>query len=213
MEFEEVEVNSERWFDLTLLLNEKFRNVEGFEGHYQISNYGRVKSLKRSLTQYNGYGYFSHSYKERILSLCRHKQGYLMVNLTKECKRHLLQVHRLVAIAFIPNPNNLPDVNHKKPVTFESCINRVDNLEWCTQKENVEHCIKLNRRCDFKGSKSPCAKKVILKDKNNNVIKEYGCFEEVAKDLNISKALVCMYLKDKIKNKKYNILYKEDGEE
>lgn len=210
MKYEEVEVNSERWFDLTLLLNEEFRDVEGFEGYYQISNYGRVKSLKRSLTQYNGYGYFSHSYKERILSLCRQKQGYLMVNLTKECKKHLLQVHRLVSKAFLDNPENKPCVNH---IDCNPSNNRIDNLEFCTQKENVEHCIKLNRRCDFKGSKSPCAKKVILKDKNNKVIKEYGCFEEVAKDLNISKSLVCMYLKDKIRNKKYNISYKEDGEE
>lgn len=210
MKFEEVEVNSERWFDLTLLLNEEFRDVKGFEGIYQVSNYGRIKSLKRTLNQYNGYGYSSHPYRERILSLYKHKYGYWAVNLSKKCKGHLHQVHRLVAMAFIPNPANKPCVNH---LDCNPSNNRIDNLEWCTQKENIEYCIKLNRRCDFKGSKSPCAKQVILRDKDGNFIKEYGCLNDVAKDLGVSKALICLYLKDKIKRKKYNISYKEDGEE
>ncbi len=98
---------------------EIFKDIEDYE-NYQISNYGTVKSLK--------YG------KERILKLAKDKGGYLTVDLFKQGKHKMCKVHRLVAQAFIPNPNNYLEVNHKDE---NPANNRANNLEWCDRKYNI----------------------------------------------------------------------------
>lgn len=170
---EEIKFNSERWFDLTPLLNEIFIEIPNYEGKYQVSNYGRVKSVKRKLLQYDGSGYSVHNYKERILSLSKHKQGYLLVNLSKNGKGHIFQVHRLVAQAFIPNPNNYPEVNHKKGNKQD---NRVCELEWCTRLYNQQEAERLNlinSPMRKKGFGHPTNKKICMLDEKGNTIKEY----------------------------------------
>lgn len=104
---------------------EIWKDIEGYEGLYQVSNTGKVRSLN-----YNRTG------RVQELRLVRDKDGYFMVHLCKngEGKHHL--VHRLVAQAFIPNPDNLPVINHKDEVKTN---NRVENLEWCTIKYNNEY--------------------------------------------------------------------------
>lgn len=122
------------------LENEIWKDINGWEGLYQISNYGRVKSLSKYL--YNGYGYFWS--KEKIMKLTNNQDGYLRIHLRNNGKRKVYSVHRLVAEAFIPNPNNLPEVNHKDEDTSNS---KVDNLEWCTSKYNSNygnHCKNLS---------------------------------------------------------------------
>ena len=101
-------------------MSEIWKDIEGYEGIYKISNLGNVKSLERTL--WNGHTY-----------------GYYTVRLSKDGKgkNHLL--HRLLAVAFIPNPNNLPIINHKDG--DKTNIN-LDNLEWSTYKDNNEHAIK-----------------------------------------------------------------------
>ena len=105
---------------------EEWRDVIGYNGLYQISSYGRVKSLR------NKYG----TYREKILKQLLNKFGYLQVNLNKEGKMKTFYVHRLVAQVFIDNPNNHPQVNHKNEDKTDNCV---DNLEWCTQKYNLNY--------------------------------------------------------------------------
>lgn len=102
--------------------NEIWLPVVGFEGLYEISNMGRVKSLKYD--------------KEKILKQDKNNNGYLKVCLFKEGKRKYFQTHRLVAIAFLENPNNYPCVNHKDENPSNNCV---DNLEWCDAKYNTNY--------------------------------------------------------------------------
>lgn len=133
--FEQVEVNSERWLDLSPLLNEEFRNIKGYEKIYQVSNYGRIKSLERYRVLPNG-GIWK--IKNKILKSHYANGNYLFVALYNGVKRQL-SVHRLVGQAFIPNPNNLPEINHI------DCIrnnNIVTNLEWCDRSYNTKYAFK-----------------------------------------------------------------------
>lgn len=101
-------------------MNEIFKDVKGYEGLYEVSNYGNVRSL----------------YTNKILKPATKKRGYQYVNLYKNKKGKMYQVHRLVAESFIPNTNNLPIINHKDE---NSQNNNVDNLEWCTYKYNSNY--------------------------------------------------------------------------
>lgn len=120
---------------------EIWRDIGGYEGCYQVSNLGRVKSLPR--LQKTRYKRIS---KERILkqfSTGREKD-YRSVKLCKDGKEKTIQVHRLVAQAFIPNPDNLPCVNHKRE--SEKWNNCIENLEWCTYEYNNNYGTH-NERC------------------------------------------------------------------
>ena len=104
-------------------MNEEWRDIEGYEGLYQISNLGRVRSLNCR----------GHKGCIGILTPRLDGKGYEMVALYKEGKARNTKVHRLVAQAFIPNPNNYPQVNHKDE---NKTNNDVKNLEWCTNEYN-----------------------------------------------------------------------------
>ena len=104
---------------------EIWKDIEGYQGIYQVSSLGKVKSLN-----------FNHAKKEKILKPFSNKDGYLRVNLCKEGKSKQYLVHRLVAKVFIPNPENKPEVNHKDE---DKTNNKVENLEWMTCKENSNH--------------------------------------------------------------------------
>jgi hypothetical protein len=131
---------------------EIWKDIEGYEGIYQISNFGRVKSLKRITTGKNGGKYKS---IEKIMIPEILNGGHLRISLFKNgYKRHL--VHRLVAIAFIPNPDNLPFINH---INNNPSHNFLENLEWCTPKQNSAHMVKHDRQA--KGEKNGDSK---LKD-------------------------------------------------
>lgn len=109
---------------------EIWKDIKGFEGLYQISSEGRVKSLpKKSGSCYRG---------ERILKTETRltKDGYCRANLQKDGKATDKRVNRLVAETFIPNPENKPTVNHKNGIKTD---NRVENLEWSTREENMQH--------------------------------------------------------------------------
>lgn len=109
---------------------EEWKPVVGYEGLYEVSSLGRVRSLDRYVK--NNYSYWLR--KGKVLSPEKNKDGYLLVSLCCNGKRYLRTVHRLVAEAFIPNPDNLPEVNH---INEDKSNNRVENLEWCTRKYNI----------------------------------------------------------------------------
>ena len=124
--------------ELSLYTDEEWRPVKGYEGLYEVSNKARVRSLTRyfpdrvfrngKLQPYINYG--------KVLTPHMSHKGYLLVPLTKDSKGKKCSVHRLVAEAFIPNPENLPLVNHKDECKTN---NRPDNLEWCDDKYNVNY--------------------------------------------------------------------------
>ena len=126
---------------------EEWRDIEGFEG-YQVSDKGNVRSLDREIIYSNG---DKHFYKGQILKQCLHSNGYLHVFLRKNNKQTIKLVHRLVAQAFIPNPDNLPQVNHKNE--FDKTDNRVCSLEWCSSKYNMNYGTCLKRRAEKQSKK------------------------------------------------------------
>ena len=120
-------------------MQEEWRDIKGFEGYYQISNLGRVRSLDREI--YHPYNKTISHYKGSIMRFSIRRKGYLGICLTKGNKQKSFLIHRLVAQAFIPNPMNYDQINH---IDENKANNRVDNLEWCDCKYNVNYgsCIK-----------------------------------------------------------------------
>ncbi len=105
-----------------LLPKQIWKDIPGYEGKYQVSNTGRVRSLN-----YNGTG------KTKVMKPSTNKLGYKRINLCKDGKKKKYSVHRLVALTFIPNPNNYPIINHKDE---NPSNNYYKNLEWCTYEYN-----------------------------------------------------------------------------
>lgn len=116
---------------------EIWKDIKGYEGLYQVSNLGRIKSLQRYRISKSG---TNQNVNEKILKQsCGKTNKYLNVTLAKNKKNKTFQIHRLAALNFIPNPNNYPQVNHKDGNKQNNCV---DNLEWCTCKENINHAWK-----------------------------------------------------------------------
>lgn len=191
MEIEDILINSERWFDLKDLLNEDWQDIENFEGLYKVSNYGRVKSLEKQLRckiKNNN----KRTQKAKIKKIRYDKDGYCKVTLFKDGLRNgkSFFVHRLVAKAFIPNPENKPVVNHKDG---KKNNNKKYNLEWNTVKENTIHAIKnglMNPKMPIenfrKGKENLKARAVCMIDKNKNVVlKKFDTMKEASDFLKI----------------------------
>lgn len=129
-------------YNMVATMDEIWKDIEEFEGLYQISNFGRVKALKRKVKAKNGQ---KRAFNEHILTLHsskltkRHPKPMFHVELWKDNKRYVRMIHRLVAENFIPNPDGKPQVNH---IDGNRYNNRYDNLEWCTNRENMIHAYK-----------------------------------------------------------------------
>lgn len=143
------------------MTEEIWKDIEGYEGLYQVSNIGRVKSLN-----YNRTG------EEKILKLCK-VRGYLYVGLCKDGKNKSLKVHRLVATAFIPNPENKPNIDHINTIRTD---NRVENLHWVTQRENVNNPITMSK----------ISRKVLQFTKEDVFVRKWDCIADAERDLGIN---------------------------
>lgn len=156
---------------------ETFVPVIGYEGLYEVSNLGRVKSLPK------------YRQGERILKSKSYKKFYYSVVLYKDGKCDKLLIHRLVAKSFIPNPNNKPQVNH---IDGNRLNNTVENLEWVTASENAKHSfyvlgkkpVNLDRITAF-GKDNYRSKEVSQYDKDGNFIAKFGSTREVTRILGI----------------------------
>ena len=148
-------------------MQEIWKSIEGYEGKYEISSLGRVKSL----TDKNG------KKRELILKPRVSKNGYLYLNLWESSKGRAKKIHRLVAEAFLPNPEGKQTVNHKNCVKTD---NRVENLEWATWSENSKHASENGRlRNQFffffflygkHGKDNPCSKTLVQKTLDGAVV-------------------------------------------
>ena len=118
---------------------EIWKDIEGYEGLYQVSTYGRVKSLERDTVGLFGPMHLGEMILNCYEGFASESAVYFSVSLSKEKEKKTFSVHRLVAKAFIPNPENKPCVNHIDGNKHNNCV---DNLEWVTHKENIEHAIR-----------------------------------------------------------------------
>lgn len=161
-------------------MEEIWRTIKDYERLYQVSNLGRVKSLN-----------YNHTKQEKILK--QNGKLYLQVTLFKNRKRTKKLVHRLVAEAFIPNPYNLRYINHKNRngknnFVYVNPDGTVDfgksNLEWCTQKYNVNYDGCLERRAMSQRNNN-CSKPIIQYSLNGEFIKEWPSTKEIQRTLGI----------------------------
>ena len=119
---------------------EEWRPISGYEGLYEVSSYGRVRSLDRYIIDILGHRRLQ---KGKVLSSIKDKGGYLVVNL----QGRMFKIHRLVAQAFIPNQDNFPQVNHRDE---DKTNNIAENLEWCTAKYNINYGSRQERSINTK---------------------------------------------------------------
>ena len=159
---------------------EEWRDIERYEGLYQVSNLGRVKSLSKEWIGGNG---CKCSKGETILKQggTSYKRRYQQVVLCKEGKCSNKRVHRLVAEAFIPNPNNYPFINHKDENPENNCV---ENLEWCDCKYNNNYGTRNERMSE--SQKHVGCKSILQFDDNNNLINIFFSLSEACKVLGIT---------------------------
>lgn len=163
---------------------EIWKDIDGYGGKYQISNCGNVRSFSR--------------WKNGALlkgGMCGKPGPYRTVQLVKSGRRDVKQyyIHRLVAMHFLDNKNDLPEVNH---IDGNTLNNRVENLEWCTRKYNAEHASRMGilaKAHEFEtGSKHPRAKAVLQFRKDGTLLKEWESVNQIQRETNyLASSIFC----------------------
>ncbi len=164
-------------------MTEVWKDIEGYEGLYQVSNLGKIKSIPHVIKTWRG----EFVSKEKICVLSQEHNGYLMKYLSKNGKKKFHLVHRLVAQAFLPNPLGLPFINHKNE---NKADNRAENLEWCDAKYNVNYGTCIERRAE-KQTNNHGAKPIVQMDLTGNIIREFPSFSEAGRLLGLNIRSIC----------------------
>lgn len=192
------------------MAEEIWKDIKGYEGLYQVSNLGRVKSLDRVIIKNNG---FTIHIKEKILQNSIDRKGYPIIGLCKMGKCKTKPIHRLVADAFIPNPENKPEIDH---IDTDPTNNRVENLRWCTRQENCNNPLTIKhqkisqkgkklsddtkkkiseankgRKCYWEGKigkEHPKAKHIIQFTPKGELVRKWDCITDAERQLNIHHA-------------------------
>ena len=181
-------------------MEEIWKDIKGYEGIYQISNFGQIKSLN-----------YNHTGKEKIRQLDVSNKGYYTILLSKNGNKKKFSVHRLVAETFIPNIKELPMVNHIDGIKTN---NNIDNLEWCDGSKNEKHAYDNGLKTKKFGENNPMAKSVDVFDLDGNFIMTFPTVKEAAKQMKVGENTVINGCKEKTKNPKtYIFRYSEKKEE
>ena len=178
---------------------ETWKNIrlENFEHIYAISNLGVLKSLEKT----RQFGRATKTYPEKIMKPKVDKDGYLRVKLSNKGKQKMISIHRLVALTFLPNPNNYPVVNHKNGIKTD---NRVENLEWCTVQYNTKHAFDCLGR---KGNNGGTNKPVVFLDKNTKeIIKRFDSMLEASRNTEHSLELISRHCSKMIVKKELDYI-------
>ena len=181
---------------ILISIQPKWKDIVGYENEYQINQFGEIRTLKDSpkLKKYD-------VLKPQISK----RNGYVYQMLYKNGKEKLLRVHRLVAMAFLPNPNNLPQVNHKDG---NKQNNSVDNLEWCEQSDNMKHAYKNGLQIPSENQRraiintNKLKQKKVCQIKDGEVINTFSGISEASRQTKISISCIsrCCNLKRKSTN-------------
>lgn len=184
-------------------MKEIWKDIPGYEGYYQASNLGRVKSLERISIRNNGKSENAvYHTKERLKEIQKQKKGYSQVVLYKDGTPKTIRLNTLIARMFVPNPENKPFVNH---IDGNKDNNRADNLEWVTAKENIAHAYRTGLLVHY-------TKAVLQIDDSGAVVKEYRSIKEAAESVCGSKGNICMACKGNGKNRAYGYYWKYKNE-
>lgn len=193
------------------MIDEIWKDIDEYQGLYQVSNLGRIKSLER--TFYSGKEYhIRKTYPEQTLVNRRYKTGYLYVGLCKDGVVRKFKVHRLVAQAFIPNTDNKPYIDHINSIRDD---NRVENLRWVDSTENMNNPHTQERISISKvGERNPMKQKqkpVIQIDPNTgHIVKEYAGCKSAARELGLDSGVLSKCCRSNTrKYKGYIFKYKE----
>ena len=173
-------------------MEEIWKDIPDYKGLYQVSNLGRIKSLQTN----------------RIIKGGLTGYGYLHINARKDRKSHTLYVHKAVASAFIPNPDNKPQVNHIDGNKLNNCL---DNLEWVTYSENNKHAYKTGLKKATKGKNNDYSRSLMTPinqyDLDGNFIKRWNSQKEITNELNIPQQSISSCVRGK-RNKTHNYIWK-----
>lgn len=182
-------------------MKEIWKDIIGYEGYYQVSNLGNIKSLDRDI-QYSD-GKVVHYYGKEIHGFIKNS-GYITVDLYKNNKRKKFSVHRLVAEAFVENPLNKFEVNH---INENKLDNRAENLEWCTSSENKLSGTVIKRANETRKNKKIGYKKVAMFDLNDNLLEVFESIDIAEKSTGINRKTIYNSCHNRVKSRKYKWKY------
>lgn len=160
---------------------EEWRDIKGYEQLYQVSNLGRIKSLERIDCR-------GRLVKERIMKPTVLNTGYLQICLSKDCEQNRYTIHRLVAEAFIPNPDRLTEVNHKDEDKSNNCV---ENLEFCDHSYNMNYGTGIQRRSKSLINHPSYSKTVYQYTLDGEFVAEYPSVSEAARQLDCDMGCIC----------------------